>query len=303
MLIYLELLIPIIIGIAYITLAERKIMASIQRRIGPNIIGIYGLLQPISDGLKLVMKETILPQKSNYYFFLIAPIYTFLLSLIIWWVIPFNLNTILFDNDYSLLYILAISSLSIYGTLYAGWSSNSKYSFIGSLRATSQLISYEISIGLLIFNILLVNNSFSLIDIIKNQIYIYNFFPLFVIFILLFISLLAETNRTPFDLLEAESELVGGFITEYSSIVFAAFYLAEYNMIIFMSLLLIILFFGQFPMHWSLLIMIFLFIWIRATLPRVKYNQLIDLGWTKILPLSISFFIFLLSTFYLLDLS
>lgn len=299
----IEILIPIIISIALLTLGERKVLGSIQRRVGPNIIGYYGLLQPITDGVKLILKESIMPNKSNYYYFLIAPLATFGISLLLWAVIPFNKDIIIYDTNYSILYILAVSSISIYGILYGGWSSNSKYAFIGTMRAISQLISYEVSIGIILISVITLNNSFNLIEIINSQIYIWNIVALWPIFIMFIISILAETNRTPFDLLEAESELVAGFLVEYSSIIFAAFYLGEYGIILFMSTLTSILFFGLPGVSIFTLFILITIIWIRATLPRLRYDQLINLGWTKILPLSISYFISIYSIIYIYQLS
>ena len=303
MIINLEIFLPILIGVALLTLAERKVLGSIQRRKGPNIVGIYGILQPIVDGLKLVLKESISPIKSNYLYYLIAPLYTFLLSLLIWTVIPFNIHFLLFDTDFSILFIFAISSIGIYGILYGGWASNSKYAFIGALRATSQLISYEVSIGIILINIITLNSSINLLDIVYSQIYLPNIFYLFIIYILLIISVLAETNRTPFDLLEAESELVAGFLVEYSSLVFAAFYLGEYCIILFMSTLLSLLFFGTTGISIFTLIILFKIIWIRASFPRLRYDQLMNLGWTFILPLSMLSFLFFYSFSFLFDLS
>lgn len=296
---FIEILIPIIIGIAYITLGERKILGSMQRRKGPNIIGIYGILQPIVDGVKLLLKENIIPQKSKYIYYIIAPILTFILSILIWIVLPFNLNIILNDLNLSILFILAISSLSIYRILYGGWSSFSKYSIIGCLRATAQLISYEVSLGIIIMSLISINGNLNLLEILIFQLYIKNIFIFFPIFILFFISILAETNRTPFDLLEAESELVAGFLVEYSSLIFAAFYLGEYCFIFFMSSLTNLLFFGSFPSHFFTFFFIFLFIWVRATLPRLRFDQLLNLGWTIILPSSLSLLLFYLSIVFI----
>lgn len=298
----IEILIPIIISIALLTLGERKVLGSIQRRIGPNIIGYWGLLQPITDGVKLILKESIMPNKTNHYYFLIAPLATFAISLLFWGVIPLNKDIVIYDTNYSILYILAVSSISIYGIIYGGWSSNSKYAFIGTMRGISQLISYEVSIGIILISVITLNSSFNLIEIINSQIYIWNIIGLWPIFIMFIISILAETNRTPFDLLEAESELVAGFLVEYSSIIFVAFYLGEYGIILLMSTLTSILFFGYSFGKFILLIVITI-IWIRATLPRLRYDQLMSLGWTKILPLSISYFITIYSIIYICQLS
>jgi NADH-ubiquinone oxidoreductase chain 1 len=303
MLISLEIIIPIILSIALFTLGERKILSEIQRRKGPNIIGYYGLLQPIIDGLKLLVKECIYPQKSESFYYILAPLYTLILNIIIWAIIPFNNNIIIYDIYFSILFILAITSLTIYGILYGGWASNSKYSFIGSLRATSQLISYELSIGIIYISIISLNNTFNLIDIIYSQIIIKNIFILLPIAILLLITILAETNRTPFDLLEAESELVAGFLVEYSGIIFAAFYLSEYCIILFFTSLYSILFFGSFGISLFSLLLLYIIILLRATLPRLRYDKLIYINWTKILPLSISLFILIFSILFIFDIS
>lgn len=293
------ILIPIILSIALITLAERKIMGSIQRRIGPNVVGIFGLIQPITDGIKLILKEGILPIKTSNFYFTIAPLSTFLISLLLWLVIPFKLGIIIVDLDLSILFIFALSTLTIYGILYGGWSSESKYGYIGAIRATAQLISYEVSIGIILISIIAITNSINLHDQYFKQIITPIILTLWPIFILFFISLLAETNRTPFDLLEAESELVAGFLVEYSSIIFVAYYLAEYSMILFWSFLLTSLFLPSFFL--SYLLFIFLFIWVRASLPRLRYDQLMKLGWASILPLSISSFLFFSSFIFLFN--
>lgn len=297
----LEIIIIILIGVAYITLAERKIMGSMQRRKGPNIIGIYGILQPLADGLKLIIKEIIIPQQSNKIFFMLGPILTLTLSLIIWIPIPFGINSVIYENEYGILYVLAISTLSVYILLYSGWASNSRYAFIGAIRAIAQLISYEVSMGIIIISILLLNNSFNLLEILHNQIYVPNYLALFPLLILFFISALAETNRPPFDLAEAESELIAGYIVEYGGLSFAAIYLAEYAFIQSMSVLTSILFFGTTNPFFGTIFIIFGFIWIRATLPRTRYTDLMSLGWTKILPISISYIILVFSTILLLN--
>ena len=294
----LEVILVVLIGVAYITLAERKVMGAMQRRIGPNIIGYFGILQPIIDGIKAAIKETIIPQQSNRLYFLIGPIIVLTLCLIIWVPIPLKLGEQIEENNYGILYILAISSLSVYILLYSGWSSNSKYAFLGSLRSIAQLISYEVSIGIIIMSVLLFTNSFNLNNLIYQQIYLPNLFPLFPIFILFFISILAETNRPPFDLPEAESELIAGYIVEYGGMAFAAIYLAEYGFIQAMSTFASLLFWGA-PGTISgtlfTIFIIFTFIWVRSALPRVRYYQLMGLGWTKILPISISYLILISS--------
>lgn len=295
----IEVIITVLIGIAYITLAERKVMGSMQRRVGPNIIGYFGILQPIIDGVKAGVKEIIIPQQSNKYYFLLGPVIILTLCLIIWTPIPLKLGEQIEENNYGVLYILAISSLSVYILLYSGWSSNSKYAFLGSLRSIAQLISYEVSIGIIIMSVLIFStNSFNLNQLILHQIFFPNLFPLFPIFILFFISILAETNRPPFDLPEAESELIAGYIVEYGGMAFAAIYLAEYGFILAMCSFASLLFWGA-PGTFSgtlfTVFLIFSFIWVRSTLPRIRYDQLMGLGWTKILPFSIGYLVFISS--------
>lgn len=294
----LELIIVVLLGVAYVTLGERKIMGAMQRRKGPNIVGIYGVLQPIIDGGKLLIKEILIPQQSNKINYIIGPTLTLILSIIIWIPIPIGgIQGFYKENNYSIIYILAISSISAFLLLQTGWSSNSKYTFIGAIRSIAQLISYEVSFGLILINIMIVNDSLNLIKIIYKQIFIPNFIFLFPIAILFIISSLAETNRPPFDLPEAESELVAGLLTEYGGFAFAALYLAEYAFVQSMSILTSILFFGS---SYFTILFIFLFIWVRASLPRIRYDQLMNLGWAKILPFSISYLIFIVSCHLLL---
>lgn len=289
----IEFIIVILIGVAYITLSERKVMGAMQRRKGPNIVGLYGILQPIIDGIKLLIKEILIPQQSNKINYIIGPTITLILSLIIWLVIPIGgIQGFYKESNYSIIYILAISSISAFILLYTGWSSNSKYTFLGAIRSISQLVSYEVSFGIIILNVMIMNDSLNLLKILYEQIYIPNIFFLFPIFFLFVISALAETNRPPFDLPEAESELVAGLLTEYGGFAFAALYLAEYAFIQSMSILSSILFFGT---TYFTFFFIFVFIWVRASLPRIRYDQLMNLGWAKILPFSISYLIFILS--------
>lgn len=295
----IELIVVVLIGVAYITLAERKVMGAMQRRKGPNIIGIYGILQPIVDGVKLLIKEILIPQQSNKINYIIGPTITLILSLVIWIPIPIgNLYGFFKENNYGIIYILAVSSISAFILLFTGWSSNSKYTFLGAIRSIAQLVSYEVSFGIIILNVMLLNDSINLIKIIYKQIFIPNILFLFPIFILFLLSALAETNRPPFDLPEAESELVAGVLTEYGGFAFAALYLAEYAFVQSMSLLTAILFFGN---SYLTFFFIFLFIWVRASLPRIRFDQLINLGWGKILPFSICFLIFILSLSLLLN--
>jgi NADH-quinone oxidoreductase subunit H len=299
----LSVVVPLLISVAYFTLAERKIMGSIQRRKGPNVIGYLGLLQPLADGLKLFAKETILPSNANLIIFLIAPMLTFILSLIGWAVIPFSEGSLLSDINVGILYLFAVSSLSVYGIITSGWSSNSKYPFLGALRSTAQMVSYEVSIGFIIITVVICAGSFNLTEIVLAQKTIWYFIPLFPMFIMFAISALAETNRHPFDLPEAEAELVSGYNVEYSAMGFALFFLGEYANMLLMSALIAILFLGG----WLPLTNIFLFnlipgslwfslkialgviffIWMRAALPRYRYDQLMALGWKIFLPLSL----------------
>lgn len=294
-----ELIIIVLIGVAYITLGERKLMGAMQRRIGPNVVGVYGILQPLVDGGKLLIKEILIPQQSNKYNYIIGPTITLILSLIIWIPIPIgNIYQVYRETNYGIIYILVISSLSAFILLYTGWSSNSKYTFIGAIRAIAQLVSYEVSFGLITLNIVILNDSFNFVKILYKQLYLPNFFVLLPILLLFILSSLAETNRPPFDLPEAESELVAGLLTEYGGFAFAFLYLVEYAFLFSMSLLASILFFGT---TFLTFFFIFLFIWVRASLPRIRYDQLMLLGWGNILPFSISYLFFLFSFFLLFN--
>jgi len=314
---FLPIILPLILSIAFFTLFERKVLASIQRRRGPNVVGIFGLLQAFADGFKLIAKETIIPSSSNSAIFILAPLLTFALSLLGWSVMPFDNNIVISDVNLGVMVILAISSLNVYGVIMSGWASNSKYAFLGALRSSAQMISYEVSMGLLIMPILLFSGSANLTAIVLAQKHLYFCVPLFPSLILFFICILAETNRLPFDLPEAESELVSGFNVEYSSITFAFFFLAEYSSIILMCSLLVILFLGGWlpPMDliiikwipgwvWfstKVVLVMYCFIWVRATLPRYRFDQLMALGWKWILPLSLVLLlwsIILFITFY-----
>jgi NADH-quinone oxidoreductase subunit H len=301
----LVIIIPALIAVAFFTVAERKIMGAIQRRRGPNLIGFMGLLQALADGLKLFVKETTLPSNSNLIVFILAPMISFALSLISWAVIPFSYKLVVADINLGVLYLFAISSLNVYGILLAGWSSNSKYSYLGALRSAAQMISYEISIGFIVLTTVLCAGSFNLSNIVLAQTKVYFIVPLLPMFILFYISMLAETNRHPFDLPEAEAELVSGYNVEYSAMTFALFFLAEYSNMLLMSTFSSILFLGGwlpifnvFPLYlfpgsfWLSLkisLGVVFFIITRATLPRYRYDQLMQLGWKSFLPLSLSF--------------
>jgi NADH-quinone oxidoreductase subunit H len=304
----LIIVIPLLIAVAYFTLAERKILASIQRRRGPAVVGLWGLGQALADGLKLLVKETILPSTSNVIIFIVAPILTFLLAIMGWAVIPFGEGLVLSDLNVGILYIFAVSSLGVYGIITSGWASNSKYAFLGALRSTAQMVSYEVSIGLIIINVLLCAGSLNLSAIVLAQESIWYIIPLFPIFLMFFISALAETNRAPFDLPEAEAELVAGYNVEYSAMGFALFFLGEYTNILIMCALLTILFLGGwlplidiFPLNWipgpvwfglKMSLMVFSFIWVRGAYPRYRYDQLMRLGWKVLLPLALGWVLF-----------
>ncbi|WP_183933895.1 NADH-quinone oxidoreductase subunit NuoH [Sphingomicrobium lutaoense] len=304
---------PLMLAVAMVIYTERKIWAAIALRRGPNVVGPWGLLQSFADGLKVFLKETIIPSSANKALFLIAPVITFTVALIVWAVIPFDVGVVLADINVGLLYILAASSLGVYGVIIAGWASNSKYPFFSALRAAAQMVSYEVSIGFVIMGVILWAGSMNLTAIILGQqghvlglLNGYGFNPLlFPMAVVFFISSMAETFRTPFDLVEAESELVAGHQTEYSSMSFALFWLGEYANVILMCALNAILFWGGFlpPVDWEPLyaipgifwlflkmgIFFFMFGWVKATVPRYRYDQLMRLGWKIFLPLSLAF--------------
>ena len=299
------LILPLLISIAYFTLIERKILSSIQRRKGPNVVGIFGLLQPLADGLKLFTKETILPSNSDIILFILSPILTFFLSLVSWVVIPLGPGMFYTELNLSVLYLLAISSLGIYGIIIAGWSSNSKYSFLGALRSTAQMISYELTISFSIICVALCSKSLNLISIVLAQKKVWYCIPLFPVFIIFCITCLAETNRHPFDLPEAEAELVSGYNVEYSAIGFTLFFLGEYSNMLLMGSLSVILFLGgwlapfnlsflpgSFWFSLKLILFVIFFIVARAILPRYRYDQLMRLGWKVFLPFTISWILY-----------
>ena len=294
---------PLLGAVAYLTYAERKVIAAMQLRKGPNVVGPFGLLQPIADGIKLLFKETILPAGANRVVFIMAPMLTFILSLIAWAVIPFDYGLVLADINVGILYLFAISSLGVYGVIMAGWASNSKYPFLGALRSAAQMVSYEVSMGFVIITVLLWVGSLNLTDIVMAQKDLWFAIPLLPMFVIFFISTLAETNRSPFDLPEGESELVAGFFVEYSSMTFALFFLGEYANMILMSGMTVILFMGGWlppidiaPFNWipgpiwfagKIALVLFFFLWVRATFPRYRYDQLMRLGWKVFLPISL----------------
>jgi len=298
------ILIPLLLSVAYLTYAERKVIGGMQLRKGPNVVGPFGLLQPIADALKLLFKETILPAGANPIVFLMAPMLTFILALIAWAVIPFDAGLVLADINVGMLFLFAISSLGVYGVIMAGWASNSKYPFLGALRSAAQMVSYEVSMGFVIITVILFTGSLNLTDIVEAQRdgwFIFSMLlPMFVVF---FASILAETNRSPFDLPEGESELVAGFFVEYSAMTFALFFLGEYANMILMSAMTAILFLGGWlppidiaPFNWipgpiwfaaKIAVILFGFLWVRATFPRFRYDQLMRLGWKVFLPLTL----------------
>ncbi len=299
----LALLVPVLISVAYLTWAERKVLALMQMRKGPNMVGPFGMLQPFADAIKMLMKETIVPSGASRYLFLGAPMLTFILAMIAWAVIPVNDGWAIADINVGILYLFAVSSLGVYGIIIAGWASNSKYAFLGALRSAAQMVSYEVSIGFVIVTVLLCVGSLNLTAIVRAQQNLWFCIPLFPMFIVFFISALAETNRAPFDLPEGESELVAGFFVEYSSMSFALFFLGEYANMILMSALTTILFLGGWyppldiaPFNWlpgplwfalKVAAILFCFIWVRATFPRYRYDQLMRLGWKVFLPFTL----------------
>ncbi|PLX29567.1 MAG: NADH-quinone oxidoreductase subunit NuoH [Alphaproteobacteria bacterium] len=300
-------LVGLLLAVAYLTYFERKIIGAMQLRQGPTAVGVFGLMQPLADGLKLFFKESILPRQAHKVLFYLAPMITFVLSLMAWAVIPVDAGLVFANINVGILYLLAISSMGVYGIIMAGWASNSRYAFLGGLRSAAQMISYEVSLGLIVMTVLLCAQSMNLTDIVLAQKRVWFAVPLLPMFVLFLISILAETNRTPFDLPEAEAELVSGYNVEYSSMPFALFFLGEYANMILMSALTTVLFLGGWlpPFEWSVwqwvpgpmwfglkvAMVLFFFIWVRATLPRFRYDQLMRLGWKVFLPLSLGWMV------------
>jgi NADH-quinone oxidoreductase subunit H len=295
------------ISVAYLTYFERRVIGFMQSRIGPNRVGYFGLLQPIADAVKLMFKEIILPTKSNNFLFFLAPLLSIAPALAAWAVIPFNSELILADVNAGLLYVLAMTSIAVYGVIIAGWASNSKYAFLGSMRSAAQIVSYEIAMGFTLVGVLMCANSLNLGDIVMAQsggISQWYCWPLFPLFIIYFISAVAETNRAPFDVAEGESEIVAGFHVEYSGMAFALFFLAEYANMILVSILAVIMFLGGWlspvgfipdSIIWLLAkvaFLLFFFLWFRATFPRYRYDQIMRLGWKVFIPLTLVWIIF-----------
>jgi NADH-quinone oxidoreductase subunit H len=303
----LAIIVPLLIGVAYLTYFERKVMGAIQLRKGPNVVGPFGLWQPFADAIKMLFKETIIPTGADRFLFIIAPMITFGLAVIAWAVIPVDNHWAVADINVGILYLFAISSLGVYGIIIAGWASNSKYAFLGAMRSAAQMVSYEVSMGFVIVTVLICVGSLNLNDIVLAQRTVWFAIPLFPMFIIFFISGLAETNRAPFDLAEGDTEIVAGFFVEYSAMSFALFFLGEYANMILVSAMTTTLFLGGwlspipfFPFTlipgvlWFLLkilVCLFVFIWVRATLPRFRYDQLMSLGWKVFLPISLFYLV------------
>ena len=302
----LAITVPLLVAVAYMTYADRKIWGAIQLRRGPNVVGPFGLLQPFADGLKLLLKETIIPSGANKVLFMLAPMITFITALIAWAVVPFDDGWVVADINVGILYLFAISSLGVYGIIIAGWASNSKYAFLGALRSAAQMVSYEVSIGFVLITVLLCAGSLNLTAIVKAQSgWFWNWYwlPLLPMFVVFFISALAETNRTPFDLPMSEAELVAGFHTEYSAMAFGLFFLGEYANMILLSAMAAVLFLGGWlspvpyaPFTWipgvvwfslKIAALLFVFSWTKGTVPRYRYDQLMRLGWKVFLPFSL----------------
>lgn len=316
----LIVLIPVLLAVAFMTIIERKVLAAMQRRVGPSVVGVYGVLQPFADALKLVVKETVVPAQATRSLFFLAPVITLVFSLFGWAVIPFGAGYAIADLELGVLYTLAISSLGVYGVLFAGWSANSKYAFLGSLRASAALVSYEILISTCVLIVIILAGTFNFTGIVEAQEAIWYIIPLLPVAIIFYIAILAETSRTPFDLQEAESELVGGFFTEHSGIVFVFFFLGEYSSIVLISAFTSILFLGGYNFTELVInesfvnvqaivlalktsLICFLFVWFRATLPRTRFDQIITFCWTKILPMAIALTLLVPSILFAFDIT
>lgn len=299
----LALLVPLLIGVAYLTYFERKVMGAIQLRKGPNVVGPFGLMQPFADALKMLTKETIIPSGADRFVFILAPMITFGLAIVAWAVMPVNNGWAIANINVGVLYLFAVSSLGVYGVIMAGWASNSKYAFLGALRSAAQMVSYEVSMGFVMVTVLILAGSQNLNSIVLAQKHFWFAVPLFPLFIIFFISGLAETNRAPFDLAEGESEIVAGFFVEYSSMAFGLFFLGEYANMILISGMTTTLFLGGWlspvpflpsGVLWfvlKILICLFVFVWVRATLPRLRYDQLMALGWKVFLPITLVYLV------------
>jgi NADH-quinone oxidoreductase subunit H len=303
----LALIVPLLIGVAYLTYFERRVMGAIQLRKGPNIVGPFGLWQPFADAIKMLFKETIIPAGSDRILFVMAPMITFGLAVAAWAVIPVNNHWAVADINVGTMYLFAISSLGVYGIIIAGWASNSKYAFLGALRSAAQMVSYEVSMGFIIVTVMVCVGSLNLNAVVLAQSHLWFAIPLFPLFVIFFISGLAETNRAPFDLAEGESEIVAGFFVEYSAMSFALFFLGEYANMILISGMTTTLFLGgwlplyhSIPFTWipgwlwflgKVLICLFVFVWVRATLPRLRYDQLMALGWKVFLPITLVYLV------------
>jgi NADH-quinone oxidoreductase subunit H len=303
----LAVVVPLLIAVAYLTYFERKVLAFSQLRKGPNVVGPFGLLQPFADGLKLLIKETVIPSGANRFVFIVAPVVTFTLSLVAWAVIPFDVHAVIANINVGILYLFAISSLGVYGIILAGWASNSRYAFLGALRSAAQMVSYEVAIGFVLVTVLLCAGSLNLSKIVEAQRTIWFVVPLLPMAVVFFISGLAETNRAPFDIVEGETELVAGYFVEYSAMAFALFYLGEYANMILISAMTSVLFlggwlapFGVPPFTWvpgwiwffaKIALLSFVFLWVRATFPRFRYDQLMRLGWKVFLPFSLFYLV------------
>jgi NADH-quinone oxidoreductase subunit H len=307
----LAVVVPLLLAVAYLTYFERKVLAFSQLRKGPNVVGPFGLLQPFADGLKLLIKETIIPSGANRIVFVIAPLVTFTLSLVAWAVIPFDAHAVVANINVGILYLFAISSLGVYGVILAGWASNSRYAFLGALRSAAQMVSYEVAIGFVMVTVLLCAGSLNLNDVVMAQarvpVWHAYFWPLLPMAVIFFISGLAETNRAPFDIVEGETEIVAGYFVEYSAMAFALFYLGEYANMILVSAMTSVLFLGGWlppfsvpPFVWipgwiwfflKIAFCLFVFLWVRATFPRFRYDQLMRLGWKVFLPFSLAWLV------------